>query len=178
MSTRLACLQDFAKRDEADIRARFRNMQMPTSRDWVRAFSIHKFERLLLVKPWSGKVNGNMQPAYARIDFGRWIAACPFCQRDCMVDPDDPFFFCLYCAGDSSGDAGPCIFPDDRDAIETAILERPVMKIGKYPSKTDEALNSPPILPGLSRTWNPGESSLELRAQHIEVLQAIRREIK
>lgn len=178
MSTKLACLQDFAKRDAGVIRTRFREVQTPTSRDWVRTFSILFYEKLLLAKPWSGKINQNMQPAQARIDFGRWIAACPFCGRDCMVDPDDPFFFCLHCAGNGSGDAAPCIFPDDRDAIEIAVLERPVMQIGKYPSKTDEALNSQPILPGLARNWAPGEKSKDLREQHTEVLRALQREIK
>jgi hypothetical protein len=165
MTTKLACLQDFTKRDAGDITARLKKKEGHTSRDWVIAFSINKTEKGLLGKPFSGKVRENFPLAIARVDFGRWIADCPFCGSACMVDPDDPFFFCLYCAGLGTGDACPCKFPENRDEIETEILKRQVISIGKHTSRADAAKNEPPLYYGLARNWTPEETVDDLRKQ-------------
>lgn len=153
MTTNLVSIQDFAKRDGKG-----------TSREWVKSFSEQKFLKGALKKPWSGNVNENFPTAVARIDFGRWIADCPFCNGACMVDPDDDFFYCLHCAGNGTGDAGKVRFPDEIENIESAVLERPVITSGVFNSKADEALNSIPAL--LPRNWMPGQTADDLKRQH------------
>jgi|GEM_PF-5953012 len=167
MSTKIGSLQDFAKRDG-----------MQTSREWVKRFSENKFRKGLLKKAWNGKVNQNFPSAIAQIDYARWIAACPFCGEFCMVDPDDKFLFCLYCAGNNTGDAGPVTFPEDneREMMDDSLFERPVIVKGNHPSFADEMLHSLPAV--LPRNWKPGQRVGDLRKQHNLAVGDVDRVIK
>jgi len=153
MTTSLGSIKDFALRDGKS-----------DSRDWVFQFSVAKFKKGQLVKAWNGTVNPGHPVALARIDSGRWIAECPFCGLSVMVDPDDDFFFCLYCAGNGTGEAGKVRFPENRDEIEAEILSRPVIAQGKHPSLADEQLHAVPVV--AARNWKPGQTVEDLQNEY------------
>lgn len=165
MSTQLVSIQDFAKRDGNK-----------SSREWVKRFSEKKFMKGQLVRAWNGTINKNFTAAVARVDYGRWVAECPFCGGSCMVDPDDPFFFCLHCSGNGSGEAGPVTFPVKRDEVETAVLEWPVIVSGRHASKAEEALHAIPAI--LPRNWKPGQTTDDLRKQHEHAIKAFEKAAK
>ena len=114
------------------------------------------------------------EPVLARIDFGRWCASCE-CNGSEYVDPDDPIFYCFSCGNYANGGKlRPVVFPDDREALEEAILERPV-KIRKGLSPIDRAMNAQPQINveltdgrvvALSRSWEPGETLADIKDQN------------
>ena len=64
-------------------------------------------------------------PLDARINHGRWLVRCPYCVGAELVDPDDPFFFCLSCGNEGSrGRERRVRFPDKRKEIEDALEGR------------------------------------------------------
>ena len=108
----------------------------------------------------------------ARIDFGRWIADCP-CGGAGYVDPDDPIFWCGSCGNEKHhGDFLTVVFPKNREEIENEILARPVRLLPEkmLSGPTQGAMNSIPVLPGLPRSWNPGESVEELKRQKFHAI--------
>jgi hypothetical protein len=117
--------------------------------------------------PWTGKVSG--AALYARVDFMRWLVDCPHCGGAEYIDPEEPFFFCVSCGNaENRGDAYPVIVPSkrDRDAIERALLERPVrVRVGSG-DRIEQAVRSVPEVRGLGRSWNPGERVRELKDQN------------
>lgn len=63
-----------------------------------------------------------------RVNAGRWIADCP--ALDCagaeIVSTVEPRFYCFSCCNKQvEGRTLAVVFPDDMDAIERALLERP-----------------------------------------------------
>jgi len=131
----------------------------------VKALSLAAFRSGAIRYAYTGKVGGD--PVAARIDFGRWIADCPDCSGAEYVDYDDPVFFCVSCGNeDNEGKARPVVFPNEaeRAEIEVLILARPVKAHGKRP--TQRALMAAPVIPGLGRSWNPGESAADLKRQN------------
>lgn len=101
----------------------------------------------------------------ARVDFGRWIADCE-CGGAGYVDPSDPVFLCTACGNLSSGGKfRPVIFPPDRQGIEVELLKRNVIARSPSPHPTQVALTSTPSIPGLTRSWTPGESLTDLIAE-------------
>ncbi len=120
---------------------------------------------------WNGKIS--KKPVPARIDFGRWIADCPDCGGACYVDPADPSsFFCMGCGNASVGGAMRLVeFPADRELIELEVLRRPVAEPARM-GPVDTALNSKPMVPGLSRSWRPGETVQDLADQMKAALKA------
>jgi hypothetical protein len=132
-----------------------------TQRDWIAFLS--QQQRHQLDTPFTGKVQGD--PVRARIDFGRWIADCE-CGGAEYVDPEELIFYCFSCGNRrNGGHARPVSFPPNRDEIETIVLERPVDD-ARGRNKVERALLAKPLAPGLSRSWNPGETLGELRAQN------------
>ena len=82
-------------------------------------------------------------PVDARIDAGRWLAACPMgCGGAEMVSAADPIFLCVSCGSDDKW--WPVVFPDDRTAIEAELVKRADVH---------------------GWSWNPGETLAELRAE-------------
>lgn len=133
-------------------------------RDWVKFMSLNLAQRGKLASPWLGKISG--KPVAARIDFGRWIADCPYCGGAEYIDPDDPFIFCLSCnMVDNKGAALPVIIPPDRDIIESLVLARPVHN-KNLGNAIQNALLAKPVIGGLSRSWNAQESVEDLRNQN------------
>ncbi|HAL17318.1 MAG TPA: hypothetical protein DCP32_11395 [Anaerolineaceae bacterium] len=108
-----------------------------------------------------------VRPVFARIDFGRWLADCE-CNGAEYVDPDYPLFFCNSCGNQEfNGQSRPVEFPDEqkRAAIEKVLSERPVDD-SRGVDVVHKAMLSKPLIPGLVRSWNPGESISDLRAQN------------
>lgn len=67
------------------------------------------------------------QPVHAIVAYGRWIAECE-CGGAEFVEPGDPLFYCASCGNTpAEGRVRPVIFPDNRLAIEAALLERKVI---------------------------------------------------
>ncbi|MGA2504191.1 MAG: hypothetical protein ABSG01_08895 [Anaerolineales bacterium] len=114
---------------------------------------------------WTGAVAGT--PVEACVDAGRWLAKCDGCGGMEYVTPSDPIFFCHSCGNLANKRAArPVIFPPDeeRKTIETALLKRgvtPGLAIGPI----DQTRLSTPDVPGLLRSWQPGENADELQAQ-------------
>lgn len=128
-----------------------------TYRDWLIRNSLR------VGKPWNGKTT-TADPVKARIDYGRWIGDCE-CGGAEYVDPDEPIFYCQTCGNAAhNGFAREVVFPDARDSIEKAVLERKVLH-----SKPVE-LGLPDLrvqlVDGIPQSWNPGETVKDLREQH------------
>jgi len=127
-------------------------------------------DRIKSLPKWNGNTTPK-DPVTARIDFGRWVADC-HCGGAEYVDFSDPIFFCFSCGNKAhNGSARRVIFPDATDIadIENALLERPVIERAGL-SDSARSLHSVPALAGLSRSWNPGETIEDLKAQHSKAI--------
>jgi hypothetical protein len=83
----------------------------------------------------------------AEINHGRWLVRCPFCSGAEEANPGEPVFYCLSCGNaDFSGRVMLVAFPDERGAIEAALLRR---EMG-------------------NRNWSPGESLADLVRENAE----------
>jgi len=133
-------------------------------RDWILHISAEKYQKNIIQFPFTGNI-AEKKTVNARVDFGRWMADCPDCNGCEYVDPDDPFFFCLSCGNVMlEGYARKVIFPKNMTDIEAELIRRPVDdRIGA--NAVNKAMRSKPIYPGLSRSWNPGESVADLKKQ-------------
>lgn len=101
---------------------------------------------------------------FARIDFGRWIADCE-CGSANYVEPSDPVYFCATCGNATSGGKlRGVVFPENRAEIEAELLERVVFVNPKL-KPMDAAINARSAVPGLVRSWMPGETVQTLKMQ-------------
>ncbi len=133
-------------------------------RDWVLKQSSERFHKTMIRYPFTGKV-AERKTINARVDFGRWMADCPDCNGCEYVDPGDPFFFCLSCGNATlEGYARKVIFPKDMAAIEKELMNRPVNDMAGS-NVVERAKSAKLIYPGLSRSWNSGESVADLKRQ-------------
>ena len=83
-----------------------------------------------------------------RVEHGRWLVDCPFCNSANLADDDEPRFFCLDCRNEDAGGLWlPVQWPRERKEIEDALLER------KHT---------------VNRNWLPHESVIDLLAQTLE----------
>lgn len=137
------------------------------------------------IKDLDGKPSG--LPVKARIWQGQWIADCE-CNGACFVDPDEPIFFCFSCGNRANGQRPrPVEFPPEaeRKEIERLLLERPVNDLAGLTDNERAGLAQPllwmdtgtTMLP-LSRSWEPGETPADLRAQQEEPIRKWREGLK
>ncbi len=108
-----------------------------------------------------------VKPVYARVDFGRWIADCE-CGGAEYIDPEYPLFFCNSCGNNEyNGQLRPTIIPDagEREAIEKVLIKRPVDN-SRGSDAIQKAILSRPIIARLARSWEPGETIDDLKAQN------------
>ena len=108
-----------------------------------------------------------VEPVYARVDFGRWIADCE-CGGAEYVDPDYPWYFCNSCGNSGcNGQLRPIIIPEaaEREAIEKTLNKRPVDDT-RGSDEIQRAILSRPIIARLARSWEPGETVDDLKAQN------------
>ena len=139
--------------------------------DWVRFVSKKLVEKGSIPAPWGGLVAG--KPIPARIDYGRWIADCPYCGGAEYIDPAEPFLFCLSCGMTGNKNlALPITLPASQAEIEGVLLERPVDE-RRGGNDIDRALLAQPIYHGLSRSWLPHESVSDLRKQNLQAANNI-----
>lgn len=104
---------------------------------------------------------------YARVDFGRWIADCE-CGSANYVEPSDPVYFCATCGNAASGGKLRGVtFPENRAEIEAELLRRDVLVNPKL-KPIDRAINARSAVPGLARSWMPGETVELLKRKRAE----------
>lgn len=85
-------------------------------------------------------------PLPARVDANRWIVDCPDCGSAEFAFVADARFLCTNCLNATVGGAcRPVAFPRNRQAIEAALLLRPVPR---------------------TRDWRPGETVAQLRREN------------
>lgn len=120
--------------------------------------------------------NGEAVKAY--IWQGQWIARCE-CGGNEFVDPSEPIFFCFSCGNRGNNQrVRPVEFPDNVEAIEAAVLARPVTDLRGISDLERAGLAQPLIfiekkneadqiefLP-LTRSWNPDETLADLQEQN------------
>ena len=127
---------------------------------------------------WNGIIEAD--PAFALpafVDFGRWLVKCE-CGNVMYAEPSDPIAFCNDCGnvGIPHGNARQVIFPDNRIEIEAALMERELgggellkeKMLGK--KGASQTMLMPQFAPVVvSRSWNPGETADDLRAEHEQI---------
>lgn len=121
-------------------------------------------EALAKRKGYEMPVETGGENVVARIDFGRWIADCE-CGSANYVEPSDPVYFCASCGNAASGGKLRGVtFPADRAEIEAELLKRVVFVNSKM-RPIDASINARSAVPGLVRSWVPGETVQTLRLQ-------------
>jgi hypothetical protein len=131
--------------------------------DWMLKQSAERYHKGMIRYPFTGKV-AVRKSVKARVDFGRWIADCPDCNGAEYVNPGDPFY-CLSCGNVTlEGFGREVIFPKDMEQIGAELMNRPVNDLVGA-NDIDRALKAKSIYPGLSRSWNPGETVTDLKKQ-------------
>jgi hypothetical protein len=85
---------------------------------------LSKPDEMLLLANLKGNPDSEIDPVYAVVNHGRWIAPCE-CAGAEVVDPEDPFFLCLTCFNEKhDGRLRMAVFPAGHKQIEHALLER------------------------------------------------------
>jgi hypothetical protein len=125
----------------------------------------------ITIRDLDGEPSG--APVLARIWQGAWIADCE-CGGAEFVDYDEPIFFCFCCGNRANANRPrPVIFPEEREAIEQKILERPVdTSFGLDELQQAEAARPKLHVDGkpLTRSWRPGETLEDLAQQQDEAI--------
>ncbi|MER7814088.1 hypothetical protein [Streptomyces sp. NPDC096153] len=80
----------------------------------------------------------------ARIDAGRWVAQCPTCSSAQVVAPADPRMWCVDCQPDTWLGVR---FPENPEAAEATVADRPVSERFWWADDDSEAWNKPPASP-------------------------------
>ena len=83
--------------------------------------------------------------ANARVNQGRWIVDCPFCNGAEALWPGEPWFLCGGCKNNDSMLALKVVLPEDISLIEKALEKRT-----RYEN----------------RNWSPGETIRDLEIQN------------
>lgn len=62
----------------------------------------------------------------AVVNHGRWLTLCPFCPSAQEASAESHLFYCATCQNEAIGNAAIRVeWPDDADAVEATLLERP-----------------------------------------------------
>ena len=89
----------------------------------------------------------------AHINHGRWMVECPYapCPSKQVVNLDVLVFYCGHCANWSNGgDFYAVALPDDREAIEAALLQRPIPEVMNWgPTETAASLLAENVVHGV-----------------------------
>lgn len=82
--------------------------------------------------------------AYARANWGRWIADCPspFCLSALQLQRHQPWYVCPDC-----GEAGEIVWPEHLEDVERLLMMRP---------------------DPFTRNWEPGESLQDLYLENLD----------
>lgn len=80
--------------------------------------------RIPVANPVGDEAAGD--PLYVVVNHGRWVVECPTCLSAQVADPDDRRFYCVRCLNaTNSMQYRPVVWPNEIQAIETALLVRP-----------------------------------------------------
>lgn len=152
---------------------RARELGFKSYREMVEAISKR------INKPFNPRVEADT-PLYAVVRDGRWLAECE-CGEFYYVSPSDPIGFCHGKCGNAfvDGKTRLIIFPENREEIEQALLERelegPQTAFDRLGTQSAGMMHKfPPV--GAPRNWD-GESLEDMRAEH-EAIKAIKDELK
>lgn len=134
-------------------------------KDWILAWAVKASH------PWNGKMSAKKVIAF--VDYSRLLAECP-CGNVIYVDPTEDFFYCRLCGNQANkGSAMHVVFPNNLAEIEKELMLRPVCPpTSKHLPDSQKVLEAFPVYPMLSRSWRPGESVEDLRAQRKLVQEA------
>ena len=152
---------------------RARELKLKNYREMVSLFAARNG------RTWNGSMNND--PAHAllaRIDAGRWISECE-CHEAFFVDPQEPFAYCARCGNIAHGGrARMVIFPEDRDGIENALLEREIKRPDGMQKMTTQDIGiSELVFPNHApRNWEPGQSPQDLRDEHKKLKDMIEKQ--
>lgn len=126
------------------------------------------------------RISEDAPPLRAVVRDGRWLAECE-CGEFYYVSPSDPIGFCHGKCGNAfiGGLTRRIIFPDDREEIEQALLERelngPQTAFDRLGTQYAGVIHKfEPI--GAPRNWD-GESVKEMREEHKRIKE-IKEEIR
>ena len=87
---------------------------------------------------------------FVRANHGRWITNCLWCNSAQEASRNDRLFYCAKCQNEPIGNATVRVeWPDEPDAIEALLLERPFRE---------------------NRNWEPHESVADLGRENTERL--------
>lgn len=116
----------------------------PVTHDDIHNMPIRAFFRGVATRSrgWAAPQGEGGQAVNARLDAGRWLADCPYCDGAELVTPADPIFFCLSCG--SKGTYHPVVFPGTMDSIGREVQKR----------------GNP-----MTWAWQPGETLTDLRKE-------------
>lgn len=94
---------------------------IPLAERCMRLLEQRSHGQLRYGRPYGVDLGGT--PAYARLNYGRWLVECP-CGEAQIVSPHDPRFFCFQCANGGTRLWRNVIWPDPphRAAIERDAL--------------------------------------------------------
>lgn len=161
--SRIITAKDYSEREGAggSVRARILNMRE----------KYHKGRNIALTINGIDAAKGDA--VRARIWQGQWIADCE-CGGAEFVEPSEPIFYCFSCGNRANHNyVRPVEFPVEREAIEAAVLARPVDDVRGLTDLERAGLAKPLVIVDaggnqfpLTRSWNPDESLGELLEQN------------
>lgn len=139
----------------------------PDAKSWILAICADAIKQKRISRGWDGEAISG-EGVYAFVNNGRWLARCKVCDTPMYVSPTTPVFYCSECGNGGSQSAWPVQFPENREDIEAALLEREVSvpTTRKARNQIEAALNSIPVIPGLGRDWRPGVTVDQLRLEN------------
>lgn len=145
---------------------RARELGFKSYREYVEAFA----KRINM--PFDPNVSKDVLPLKAVVRDGRWLAECE-CGEFYYVSPRDPIGFCHGKCGNVfvDGKTRLIIFPDNREEVEQALLERelngPQTAFDRLGTQSAGMMHKfEPV--GAPRNWG-GESIEEMRIEHEEI---------
>ena len=160
---RIITAKDYSEREGAGGSVRARILKMREG--------YHKGRNIALM------INGIDAPqggaVKARIWQGQWIADCE-CGGAEFVEPTEPIFYCFCCGNRANHNyVRPVEFPVEREAIEAAVLARPVDDVRGLTDLERAGLAKPLVIVNaagsqfpLTRSWNHDEPLSELLEQN------------
>lgn len=161
--SRIITAKDYSEREGAGGSVRARILKMREK--------YHKGRNIALTLNGIDAAKGDA--VRARIWQGQWIADCE-CGGAEFVEPSEPIFYCFSCGNRANHNyVRPVEFPVEREAIEAAVLARPVDDVRGLTDLERAGLAKPLVIVDaggnqfpLTRSWNPDESLGELLEQN------------
>ena len=116
------------------------------------------------VRGWDGKTVRDDVTVLAFVNNGRWGARCRVCNNPMYVSWKTPVFYCGECGNGGSSEAWRVVVPDEREAIEKALVKRALVvdDAKLIRNEVELAFQARAAVAGLGRNWRPGIGVQEL----------------